>query len=276
MGDSGDNGRRRLTDFEYVTYRDDTIDHPMVMVLRIHIEGTLQVAVFKLALQQALHHHPLLRSKVVMISGDLFWQAEESSPTLTVSDFSEPLDANESDAEGETLPEYCPQVRFDLTKECGAAFELRCSKRRSILVCHFHHACVDGVGAIRFLADVFAIYGAAVASEHSADRQDIPEFVAPDPQLLASRGDCPEFGAQTGARKSWREWLRGPSRFLLGSNYRIPRMSTLGEDTPTARDNVLHTAVLNRATVRKLKKLAATRGVSTNDLCMLVYLQQIA
>lgn len=252
-----------LSDFEYVTYLDDTAEYPMVMVLRLHLDGSLQTQVFRQALQQALNHHPLLRSGIQRRRRRLYWQPADHTPPLVITHSCTPDD-------------NCPPRRFQLESECGSAFDLRVGPDRSVLVCHFHHACVDGVGAIRFLADVFALYGQFVSAAGRSSASPPPEFVAPEPRLLNQRGACPDFGAQTGERKPWFEWLRGPARFLLGNNYCIPNLAETEPNSEHAPANILHTAVIDRPVVRKLKQLAAVKGVSTNDLCMMVYLQQIA
>ena len=250
-----------LTDFEYYTYVDDTPDHPMVMILRIHLEGSVDITAFSASLQTAVDHHPLLRSVISRSGRKLSWEiAESHEPSLTVSRFDD-----------DSPPLDCPVIRFELTKEAGARFELRVCPNRSVLIAYFHHACVDGVGAIRFMADVFAEYGNLKA----ADDTERPELTRPDPDVLALRGACPELSHEAGNGKPWKEWLRGPSRFLLGRNYKIIGRPDQRE-RKSSPANVRHTSVLPRATVRRLRKLATARQVSTNDICMMVYLQQLA
>ena len=250
-----------LSDFEYYAYRDETVENPMVMVLRWHIEGTLDVAAFRTSLTETLTHHPLLRSVIDQTGQRWQWRLlDDHQPRLACTWH-----------EGEHPPMDCPAAQLDLTREAGGRFELRICSHRSVLVAYLHHACVDGVGGIRLLADVFAQYGQKTATA-DAER---PELQLPDPDVLPTRGAIPEFGSQGGEKKKWTEWLRGPSRFLLGRNYCIKARDQQRPRRVEDR-SVLQTVVLPRPIVLQLKRLAAIRQVSTNDLCMMVYLQQIS
>jgi NRPS condensation-like uncharacterized protein len=249
-----------LSDFEYYTFRDDSVDHPMVIVLRFHLQGTLDAEVFQASLTETLHHNPLLRCRIDQTGRRLRWvPVEDASPRLDCT-WHNTVDP----------PTDCPTARFDLTKESGARFELRISPQKSVLVVWFHHACVDGIGAIRFLADVFAVYGQRTANTEA----DSPRQSVPAPEILQLRGQCPSLNRADGTGKNWVDWLKGPSRFLFGRNYCIPSHGITRYSDCGPR-NVLHSAVLPRKTFRQLKQLATSKQVSTNDLCMMVYLQQI-
>ena len=247
-----------LSDFEYYACRDETVEAPMVMVLRIHIEGSLDVPAFREALRSTLWHHPLLRSVIRLDDRQMQWRLlDHHEPQLHCTCH-----------EGEQPPMGCHPPYMDLTFEAGARFELRSCAERSVLIAYLHHACVDGIGGIRFLADVFALYGQQTA-ESDEERPDV-QF--PDPAALLQRGVVPKLG---GKGKKWTEWLHGPGRFLLGRNYCIKPRSI--RRTPVDESHsMLQTAVLPRSTVVQLRRCAAARRVSTNDLCMLAYLQQIA
>lgn len=251
----------KLSDFEFYMLRDETPEHPMVMVLRIHLEGAVNESAFREALVATLDENPLLRSTVQEQHGVSCWQLSEQTkvPLRVVS------------CPGEQPPTGCPVVRIDLRQQTGAQFELRRCSGRSVLVCYFHHACVDGLGAIRFLADVFARYGRATAA---AD-EERPTLRVTDPAQLAQRGVIPELRRKGGASVSWSEWLKGPLRFLTGKVFTI-RAKNDGFQREAGCDNVLHTAVLPRSLQKQLKRLAASRQVSTNDLCMMAYCQQLA
>lgn len=247
-----------LSDFEYYAYRDETAEAPMVMVLRIHIEGSLDVPAFGEALRSTLWHHPLLRCVIRQDGRRMQWELlEHHEPQLRCTFH-----------EGEQPPMECCPPHMDLTFEAGARFEVRSCSKRSVLIAYLHHACVDGIGGIRFLADVFALYGQQTAESEEGR----PEVQFPDPAALLHRGVVPKLG---GEGKKWTEWLHGPGRFLLGKNYCIKPRSTRRMSVDESH-SMLHTAVLPRSTVVQLKRCAAARRVSTNDLCMLTYLQQIA
>ena len=250
----------KLSDFEYYAFRDETPEYPMVMILKTHLEGALDVRAFQESLNEALHDHPLLRSTIVRRGRELFWNlVPNCSPALTCTHYS-----------GDDPPQSCPAVTIDLTTTAGAVFDLRVCPGRSVLVSYLHHACVDGAGGIQFLADVFARYGTRTA----ATNDEQPEVQHPDPSILPTRGRIPQMNR---GHKTWSEWVRGPLRFLLGRNFCIPpRCRESKSQSIDTEKNVLHTGVLDKSVVRKLKRLAAINQVSTNDLCMMVYLQQLA
>lgn len=249
-----------LSDFEYYAIRDETPDYPMVMILRIHLAGCIHEEHFTAALQTILPQNPLLQSQLQESDGQLRWQFIPDAPL--------PLQIVHNYREEPS--EDCQQRAIDLRRECGAYFELRRSEKQSILICHFHHACVDGLGAIRFLADVFAEYGCAV-SDNDSNR---PATRKINHKTLLSRGIIPAISRAGGRQVRWTEWLKGPLRFLAGRVYSIPRRSRQPwPNRPAA--SVMNTRVLSKPVVRALKRLAGAQGMSTNDLCMMVYVQQL-
>jgi len=249
-----------LSDFEYYSYRDDSIDYPMVISFRTYLEGNVDVAAFENSLQAALHHHPLLRCVIQQTGREFKW--------LPISNPQPVLHCTSHD--GADVPDDCPLVRIDLTHEPGARFELRSGPERSVLIAWFHHACVDGLGAIRFLADVFSEYGKRTATV----RSDCPFRAIPDSSLLHQRGRCPKQVESFGKEKDWKEWLKGPSRFLLSRSYCISGNNSTKNRLDDSQ-NILHTAVLPRATLLRLKSLSVAKQVTTNDVCMVAFLQQI-
>lgn len=251
-----------LSDFEYYACRDETVDHPMVMVLLFHIEGPIDAGILRAALREALHHHPLLRCKLDRSGRPWQWKLlDDCEPRLTCTQH-----------DGQYPPTDCLPPYIDLTKESGATFELRICQDRECLVAYLHHACVDGIGGIRFLADVFAIYGRHTSPSGAQQ----PKLEIPDPEVLGKRGTVPQIRGRNREGKTWSEWLRGPLRFLLGKNYCIPSRDGTPRPASDQQRNVLHTRVLPRQIVRQLKQFTAERQVSTYDVCMMVYLQQIA
>ncbi len=164
----------RLTDFEDYAYRDDSPEHPMVITLRIIVEGTLNQVAFRQALETAITENPLLRSVIRSgWRGNSWHLLTDWEPPLTVEHFSD-----------DTLPLACPQRSFDLKQEPGAWFDLRVSPGRSVLVACFHHACCDGIGSIRFIGDIFAHYGQLTA--RTDDQR--PKIRVVDPPCLKLRG----------------------------------------------------------------------------------------
>ena len=66
----------KLSDFEYYSCRDDSPEHPMVMVLRIHLEGPVDAGQFQHSLRSSLVHHPLLRCRLLRRGRELFWRPD--------------------------------------------------------------------------------------------------------------------------------------------------------------------------------------------------------
>ncbi|APZ95602.1 hypothetical protein [Fuerstiella marisgermanici] len=252
-----------LSDFEHYAFRDDSADHPMVIVLRTSFEGQLNESAFRQALDITLLDNPLLRA-VVDESG---WRSEwrllkNHKPTLTAISY-----------DSEAPPLHCPLQRIDLRNEAGVTFQLRLCADRGVLITHFHHACVDGIGAIRFIGDVFAHYGQLTAS--SADER--PRVRRPNPQRLLSRGTKAMAGDQRKPRAPIGHTLLETCRLFLRKSYCLVRC---GESSaPPGKqetNNIIATRVLPRSVLKQLRELAASNGATVNDLCMMVFLQKTA
>lgn len=261
MAEPDDDFPLPLSDFEFYVLRDESPEYPMVMILRIHLEGAVHEEPFRDALQFTLRSNPLLQSIVRENHNGPQWHLLRDSPLpLSVKHYP-----------GEEPPLACESQPIDIHKVAGVQFELRRCKARSVLICHFHHACVDGLGAIRFLSDVFAVYARTTATT-DADR---PKVQLPTPETLLHRGVIPQISRTGGKKVSWTEWIKGPLRFLTGKVYKIAANDN-HQPSEESNENVLHTTVLPRSVQKRLKKLAAASQVSTNDLCMMVYLRQLA
>lgn len=253
----------RLSDFEDYAFQDDSPEHPMVIVLRIVVEGRLNEEAFRESLDVSLSENPLLQSIVRPHWRGNTWNLLKTPELpLSVERFSD-----------DQLPMACPQKRLDLTRQPGILFDLRVSPGRSVLIAYFHHACCDGIGSIRFVGDVFARYGQITATAKEM-RPEIREVASETLQLRGTRrmpGHCADRRAPL-----WHT-LTEASRLFLRRSYRF-MTSPIADDSETNDPirNVIHTRVLPRSVLRQLKKFAAARGVTTNDLCMSVFLQLLA
>lgn len=253
-----------LSDFEHYAFRDDSAEHPMVIVLRTPFEGTLDESAFRLALEKTLNDNPLLRAVVNDSGWSTKWNLLPGhKPKLTTVSY-----------DSDHPPLHCPLRRIDLRKEAGVEFHLRLCANRGVLITYFHHACVDGIGAIRFLGDVFAQYGVMTAT----DSEERPILREPSPELLLKRGTTKMPGRQRGRRAPVLHTILETGRLFLRKSYALTR---LPKSSPPASmkqevNNIITTRVLPRAVLKHLKKVASSRGVTTNDLCMMIFLQQIA
>lgn len=253
----------RLSDFEDYAFQDDSPEHPMVIVLRIVVEGRLNEEAFRESLEVSLAENPLLQSVVRPHWLGNTWNllATPELP-LHVERFSD-----------DQLPMACPQKRLDLTKQPGILFDLRVSPGRSVLITYFHHACCDGIGSIRFVGDVFARYGQITATT----KETRPEIRQVDPETLKLRGTRRMPGHCADRTAPLWHTITEASRLFLRRSYRFMNSPVVNDsETNDPIRNLIHTRVLPRSVLRQLKKFAAARGVTTNDLCMTVFLQLLA
>jgi NRPS condensation-like uncharacterized protein len=250
----------RLSDFEHYAFRDDSPEKPMVIVLRIPFEGTLDESAFRDALRETLEHNPLLRAVVDPSRWSAKWRLlTDHEPAIKCSRF-----------QSVTPPNDCPPRWFDLTREAGVAFDLRLCPNRGVLIAYFHHSCADGLSAIRFVGDVFARYG-QLTTEPGEER---PVVRIPDPSVLLKRGSSRMPGDRRDRCAPILHTLLETGRLFFRKCYRILNHSpSPAADEPVK--NILHTEILPRAILKQLKQLAAAKGVSTNDLCMMAFLQEL-
>lgn len=249
-----------LTDLEDHFWREDGPDYPMVIVLVTHLEGALDSVAFQDALAEVLPHNPLLNSVVEQRGWLSRWRLADNSPQISVV----PCDGDP--------PTACQPTRIDLKTEPGLKCELRVGPDRSVLVTWFHHACVDGLGAIRFLGNVFARYGQITATADDVS----PTIRLPDPAKLAYRGSrkAPDL---TNRRPPLIHRSVITRDLLFQKCYRIHGANSDDAqlESPADAANMLHTQTLPRSVIVRLKKVAASLQVTQNDLCMMAYLQEL-
>lgn len=215
----------------------------MVITMRVHLAGAVDVEAIRKALALALRRHPLLRSTCEGKWWPRWVVSEDCEPTLTILEF----DNN--------LPTGCPERPIDLTSETGAVFELRTSPGQAVLLAWFHHQCVDGIGALQFLRDTFAAYDACVRNA-TTELQPLPipnRSVAK--QTIGSVAQAIRIGVPIFRHKCAR----------LGH----------WQDVAKPPANILHSRVLSGPTARRLRKTANRTGVSLNDFCMSAFLAQL-
>lgn len=252
----------RLTDFEHYAFNDDSPQHPMVIVMRTLLEGPVDICVMENAIRKVVTDNPLLRSTVDDSGWSPRWRPVEChQPVIDV------IETGDRDPS-----QRCAPRRIDLTSQTGVQFELRRGSARSVLVAWFHHACVDGIGAIRFLGDILAEYGIQTA----AVGQEPPTVRTLDHALLRRRGTRRMPGAGRDRRAPLVHTLMETFRLFGRRAYRLVRRPpSLQPAANSTSPNIIQTRILDRHVTRRLKRLAAEQGVTTNDLCMLVFLDQL-
>ena len=143
-----------LTAFERYMMDDDRADYPMTFPMKFQLSGEIHRPAFQSALDEALSRHPLLCARVERLRrrGLCFVHGSGQRPAL------------DWDIEG--VPPRFPNDRaIDLSREGGTRFWVRVGNGTATLLVQFHHACCDGLGAVRFLGDLFAGYATRTATE---------------------------------------------------------------------------------------------------------------
>ncbi|HEY2252275.1 MAG TPA: hypothetical protein VGH74_14475 [Planctomycetaceae bacterium] len=141
-----------LVPFEHYMLADDGVDYPMTFFMRMQFRGLFDRARAEAALAAALRWHPLLGANVRGCIRDqtsrLVWERRESSTVPIVW---------ESAA---AQIDFASGLRIDLFHQTGLRAWFREADNSTELLCQFHHACCDGLGAIQFLETFLEIYAA--------------------------------------------------------------------------------------------------------------------
>ena len=160
-----------LTVFERYMLLDDRPEYPMTFPMEFEFQGEVERGALEAALDEALARHPLLSARMEEggRGGPCFVAGPEDRPRLAWETAGGPL----------PFPAGEP---IDLTREAGSRFWLRQGDGCATLNTQFHHACCDGMGAFRFLGDLFAGYGQRTAGEGPR-----PEMAPWDLEALRTR-----------------------------------------------------------------------------------------
>ncbi len=162
-----------LTPFERYILADESARYPMTFFLQLRFRGPLQRPLLELAVDQALHRHPLLCSRVELQNGVPHW--------IWAPEFRQPIEWNKS----EWIRKRPWAQPRDLRTHIGVEGWADTSGDETEMTLQFHHACCDGIGASQFLEDVAVGYAQLAAVHTSAT--DIPQYRPLDPQLLHTR-----------------------------------------------------------------------------------------
>ncbi len=174
---------------------DDSPEYPAVFWYRIEIKGNIKKPIFEKSLLLALDRHPLLRSR---IKRNIFGWRWIVDPVVSIRniDWLDLIDGTTSPA----IKAY----EFDLEAEWGFYIRILNEDETSYLDFQFHHACVDGLGAIQFIEEIFQIYESIVSgipesNNYSLKKLDYEKF------LLRHR-----FGISLNdwLKIQWTSWLR--------------------------------------------------------------------
>lgn len=150
------------THFEWYMAKDDSPQYPMTFTFVWTIRGPCKVSVWEQALREAIPLHPLTQCIMSKdpVTRKLVWQMTPSNPAIHLL---EPSD-------GVWSPECFRDWQFiDLGRECGIKIGMVPKGDTWQLICTFHHAVSDGIGALEFSSDLFDAYDRVVRSERNVD-----------------------------------------------------------------------------------------------------------
>lgn len=160
-----------LAPFEKFMVADDRPYYPMTFFIVMSFSGHFKKEHFEPALREALNYHQLLQCRVEDAKrGEPCWvHHPELMPRIDWQpEMDLPLESNEGDV-------------IDLREEIGLRIWVRESLISTKITFNFHHACVDGIGAHRFIGDLLAFYSKRLLGEASASPGPIK------PELLKTR-----------------------------------------------------------------------------------------
>ena len=244
-----------LEAFEQYMLADDKTYQPMVLVRQLFLSGYLQQSAFESAIEKTIERHPLLRALVRSPRRhQLCWvTAGILEPRVDWAEIGRPLQTR--------MGEY-----LDLTSEVGLRVWIRQGLRSAIVTLQFHHACIDGTGAIQFITDLLAFYGRLTCSAEDP----VPELLELQQGLLRQRARIlPPVARESGSRVGWRQKVTKLFRFIKRKPSPLgpPRGSTDSINTcPPFPGIVSHT--FTEEETQKLKWVAKQQGASLNDLLL--------
>jgi hypothetical protein len=242
-----------LTAFERYMLIDDRPDYPMVFFMEFDFSGEVDRRAFESALEEALVRNPLLCAHVEHgRRGPRFVHAGEQRPPVDWDREGAPVRL----ANGEPI---------DLTREVGLRLWVRQSEGRATLTVQFHHACCDGIGAARFLGDLFAAYGIRTAVDGHG-----PQHMPVDYDSLQARG---QFQIEPPEPVSLARvvWSTVSEAVKWAARRPTPLAIPPGSDVATNRDAPYRNVEFHQFDEhesRALRQLAKGKGVTVNDLLL--------
>ncbi len=241
-----------LTPFERYMLGDDRAAYPMVFPVSLEFLGVARRAALEEAVEEALARHPLLRANVEGgWPGTGWWvEANDAGPLLEWTDPSSPASPRCSEA-------------MDLRRQTGLRLALHQGTERAILQAQFHHACCDGIGALRFLGEVLAGYAMRTANG------DRPRWRPADPRDLPARAEFQTDPPQpVGRFQATRFAARETLRWLMRRPMPIASPSDRVGVGLGAACLPIETRSLGRDDHRALRRAASCQGATVNDLLM--------
>jgi len=236
-----------LTTFEQYMLTDDRPDYPMGFVIEITLSGPLEREVFEAAIDQATRRHPLLVAIVAKSSRRLSWENSHQKPTVY-------WEENLNDREPLSIE------HLDLRSKPGLETTVHDEGTQSRVSFLFHHAVVDGVGAMHFIGDLLAIYGQCT----SGSNDQWPELSEVEPSLLLQRGQL--HANNSPLNHSWLRTFRHLYEFLRYYPSGIASRRSSRKSSKAEPRQPFLTRILNRGELTTIKNEAIRLNVTPNDI----------
>ncbi len=234
----------RVRVFEELMLAHDSQAYPCHIVLRLDIAGSINHDLLHRCARQVTSAHPILRAHAERVGRRLTWKVKEMTETsLLLLGPKEPLQTES----------------ILLNQQAGWRLLLRPSTKETVLYLIFHHACVDGIGALAVAKELIETY--QLFAENDVERSLV-------------LGSCEnEFRCEglptgmllTNARKM-AIGLLGVHQFLM----RIPRPlldhSPVGEEHLNSRELAVLWSHFDPLSTNRLLELVRENNWTLNDL----------
>lgn len=247
-----------LTYFENYMLVDDRPTHPMSIFVDIRLSGDLQRDAFESAYQQTLDRHPLLQCVVKKYKRRWCWTpACHLVPSVVWT-------------AGSQARLTADQAHLDLEIETGLRTWVEYQPEEARVIFQFHHAATDGLGAVKFIGDLLAIYGQLTTPEG----EEAPELLPVTFDRLRDRGQLWAEGQSRLAsfrrvlECTWEFMTQVPKPLAAPPPPRLHERDELGMPNMASRR-------IDKGTTKAIKREAAKRMVSANDLYSLVLFQSM-
>ena len=220
----------------------------------VRIDGPLDPAVLRAALEALVDRHEALRSSIVVRDGEPFQRVHERVPIAL-----EELDlrgagsvavarATRARARAKIDPSQAPWVRWTL---------MRLGEEQWALLCLEHHLAHDGWSFDVIMRELGALYGGATLPPPALHVGDVAAWEAANAEVLDAQAEY------------WAEVL-DPAPELLRLPYDRPRATRESFDGGTVRHR------LEPATARAAAALAEEEGATLFQACLAAFAVQLA
>lgn len=159
-----------LVPFERYMLADDRPSHPMTFAIVVELDGVMDRGALESAVADATVRHPLVAAKLKRLDGTICWVPAGSPPKVKWQQV-------------EVLPRLRVDHAMDLFRDPGMHLCVAVDERATKLTFLFHHAVCDGIGGLRFIGDVLALYGQKMVAG-----SDQPALLSIDLERLKTRG----------------------------------------------------------------------------------------